>query len=289
MGWDGGAAALAAGDVVGVINTGTADVLRQAVEGRQLDVRPGAMTLLEHAVGAPADVAAKVEILLQAGADPNVWVWSPPLYSAVCAGNTAAAAALLRAGAARDVVSPQALIRSIPLHAAAAYGSVEMVRLLLEHEANIYCTDAYGTTALHCAAGRPAGAGALEVVKLLLAWDSARARPEGAPSAYRDWRARANAMADARGNLPLHCAARSGHVDALVHVAWHTPDLAAVNEDGQTALDLARAKGDAPMQAALRNMEVQRSLLALICGLMHGRGRGIAPDLAGQIEFYARE
>jgi len=92
-------------------------------------IRPSA-SLLEEAVWANA--AAIVELMLEAGADPNLVHQTKkhsPLHQASKTGQTSLAELLLAQGADVDLVAQQGLTA---LHAAIANGNLDIVRLLLK-------------------------------------------------------------------------------------------------------------------------------------------------------------
>jgi ankyrin repeat protein len=93
-----------------------------------------------------------------------------PLGLAAFFGHADAARLLLASGADPNLASRNAQ-RVAPLHSAVAGGSVEIVRALLAHGADVHARQDLGFTALHGAAAE----GSEEMVRLLLAHGSDRA------------------------------------------------------------------------------------------------------------------
>lgn len=119
-------------------------------------------TPLNYAVGYQR--ASIVEVLLQAGADPDAVcnVGMAPLWNAVMLGDYTIAQHLVKSGAAINITSPRGLGL---LHIAAdGLGSPDLCRMLLDHGVDLHARDIEGTTALHIAAGDNNS----EVVSLLL-------------------------------------------------------------------------------------------------------------------------
>lgn len=97
----------------------------------------------------------------------------------------------LSKGATVDMPLPEG--EELPLHLATKKGDCEIVRMLIDEEANVNATDENGSTALHIAASYDHKA----VIQLLL-----------------DCKAEVNAMDHAHWK-PLHCAARHSQVDSI--------------------------------------------------------------------------
>lgn len=115
--------------------------------------------------------------------------------------------------------------RGMPLHLAAAGGSVDCIEMLLQYDANVEAATCDGTTPLHIAARR----GQLLVAQCLL--------EKGARET----------TTDNKGWLPLHDACLEGHVDVARCLLEKRPDTVnctTSEEDGRdTPLHLAAAGG----------------------------------------------
>jgi ankyrin repeat protein len=190
-----------------------------------------------------------VKLLLEGGANTDVAEndGTTPLTKAVQRNHTAMVKLLLEKGANPNTWSP-------PLYFAAGQGDVEVVRLLLDHGADINETNANQTTALHQATlnGRAA------VVKLLIergakieAKDQFGATPLheaahwGQPEAARELLDRgANVQArDDHGDTPLHIAAHRGCTAVVKLLLDRGANIEARNKDGMTPLMYAAESG----------------------------------------------
>jgi len=166
---------------------------------------------------AHGDDAIWLRRLLDNGADPNKRRnGTTPLY--VASGNAQKARLLLEAGADPNAESPE----GTPLCFAASWGELESVRILLDHGADsnlIEDADATGVTPLIWAVQK----GHTEVARLLL---ERAADPNLAPSG---------------GITPLMAAAMRGSIALTQLLLEHDADPAAMDEEGQTACDVAEA------------------------------------------------
>ena len=168
-------------------------------------------------------------------------------------GNTAlhlaargACAAILRAvvHAAPDMACATNNDGDLPLHLAAIYGNESALEVLLSAEpaavGAVGVPNAAGRVPLHLAVGVPNAAGR---VPLHLA--AACTRTTNAVAAFDTlYRAGPKLMTavDARGDTPLHLAARVGNVGVVHHVLCEYPGAMLVaNHDGMRALHLAVA------------------------------------------------
>ena len=196
-----------------------------------------------HEAAARGDIAA-VDACLAQGANPNRLdgIGAPALLGAAKFGHLNVIGRLIRAGAQVDL--PSSMDGFTPLMAAAAEHQVDAVRLLLDHGAVVSARNAVdGTTALHWAvyASRPEEihsyrtiSGPHEtiyvarkdapLVDLLLA--------RGAPVN----------VAEKDGETPLHRAVMFGALPATTALLAAGADPTLRDREGQTALDLARAR-----------------------------------------------
>ena len=103
------------------------------------------------------------------------------------------------------------------LHLAAEQGNVEVVKILLAHQANVHAKNIQGRTPLHLAAydGKP------EIIQLLL-----------------DHNASIEAK-DNQGQTPLHRAAVAERVEAVQRLVNHQANIAAIDLNGKRPYDLA--------------------------------------------------
>lgn len=183
-------------------------------------------------IAAAANGAVEVmEVLLEAGADPNTYIH----YKQYEDGKESNINATLRRPNINSVLLPceadmdKYLCKA--LHVVASRGYVRAVQLLLQAGALAEGVDRFGHTALHFAAQ----CGHVEVLQVLL---------------------HAGIPVDVRGqcgNTALHLAARSGHVDAFRLLLHAGADIHAVNTVRRNCLHFAACGG---------NMEIFRLLLA---------------------------
>jgi len=119
-------------------------------------------TALHYAIGYDSDSftsgskslknsTSTVQVLLSAGADPNAVdkTGASPLYLACDKGNTELVQLLLSHGASPDATATE--IPRYPVHAACTGHHYDLVKLLLEYNADVSVHDEHGRTAMHCA------------------------------------------------------------------------------------------------------------------------------------------
>lgn len=190
--------------------------------------------------------ARRVEGLLEKGADPNCRDENglTPLHIAAKFGRVEIIRRLVTKGA-----DPNARGRNsaTPLHLAAESGQEEAARLLVELGADVNARDESGRTPLHYAAM----AGHFKVAALLL--------ERGADANAREW---------VRGDTPLHAAVAAGHVDVARLLLERGADPNARNADGFTPLHYAVSTG---------GMEAIRLLASWGAGVYVRDARGRTP------------
>ncbi|XP_047481442.1 ankyrin-3-like isoform X2 [Penaeus chinensis] len=128
------------------------------------------------------------------------------------------------------------------LHTAASVGHVNVMRDLLKAGAPNDTINEMGLQAVHCAAK----GGHIEALKLLKesGCDLTTRTPQGATT--------------------LHCAAEGGHVAAVQWLLDHgSLSLDSLNNDGDTALDVARKNGQHTATAHLQEAKHQRDMKKL--------------------------
>jgi ankyrin repeat protein len=134
--------------------------------------------------------AEMVQLFLDFGADPDLWVSGTPLHHYINRDNLGAMRAVLQRGAEVNPVVGRALLT--PLHWAAHSGSVEAVKILLKFGGDVKKKDQAWYTPLHFAAGQ----GNTEVARLLL---------ERCPEGIRE--------KTVELKTPLHLAAKAGKTE----------------------------------------------------------------------------
>jgi ankyrin repeat protein len=157
----------------------------------------------------------------------GVYKESTPLHQASDKGHVEVVRVLLEHGA--DVTA-QNEDELTPLHRASRSGREEIVRVLLEHGADPAARDKNRMTPLHWASAR----GHVEVARILLE------RSEDAEARDKD------------GRTPLHYAAFEGRVDIARILLKHGVDATVQDKDGRTPLHRSSSEG---------HLEVTRLLL----------------------------
>ncbi|HVY80520.1 MAG TPA: ankyrin repeat domain-containing protein [Steroidobacteraceae bacterium] len=193
-----------------------------------------------------------IELLLEAGANPNAQLKLFPPYRAL--GPDRGADLMLTMGAT-------------PLLRAAKAGDVPAIKLLLAHGANPNLPNIYGTTPLMAAAGLSSNEidtrgrfktqeEAVESINLLVA--------AGADVNARETRTcPPNSSTCASGQTALHGAALWGWNDVIKALVAHNADLNAKDDKGHTPLDSALGKAGGHGRGGTR-IEVHEQTAALI-------------------------
>jgi len=171
---------------------------------------------------------AVVPLLIKKGANANVnpsLFTRSPLEFAIQSGNVEGVAALIEGGANVNMPTPH---KKTALHKAVAINIEPIVKVLLDHGADIDKADTDGTTALHIAVTRD-----IDILALLL-----------------ERGANTRAM-DARGRTPLHVAANIGRTEAAALLLAISPELAEIpDSDG----DLPQLENCAGIEEAVLHM-----------------------------------
>ncbi|MCC6003801.1 MAG: ankyrin repeat domain-containing protein [Thermofilum sp.] len=178
---------------------------------------------------------ARVRKLLRKGANVNAKYGDSdltPLHWAAFLGHVDVVRLLLEHGAE---VNARNKYGETPLHRAAAYGRADAARLLLEHGADVNARDEYGWTPLHVAALQ----GRADVARLLLEHGAdVNVRTTGAIVFVEDF-----TKSTYSGVTPLHLAAYGGHAEIARLLLERGADPSIRDKDGRTPLDVARERG----------------------------------------------
>ena len=153
--------------------------------------------------------------------DVNSWYFdgrSTPLHLSSRGGHVHIVRILVEHGAN---VAAQTLLGSTPLHPASLNGHLDIARILVEHGANVAAQDHVGWSPLHLASRN----GHLDIARILV--------EHGANVAAQD----------KHGWTPLHFASSNGHVDLARHLFEHGANAEAQIQDGSTPLHLATRSG----------------------------------------------
>ena len=182
-----------------------------------------------------------IEILLDAGANPNVQLKLFPPYRAV--GPDRGADMMLTMG-------------STPLLRAAKAGDVAAVRLLLDHGANPNLANIQGVTPLMAAAGL--GSNEIDTRGRF------KTQPEQVASIDLLVKAGAEVNAqDRNGQTALHGAALFGYNDVVKDLVAHNADVNAKDKKGMTPLDSAMGRAGGHGRGGV-SIEVHDATAALI-------------------------
>ena len=185
--------------------------------------------------------AKMIEILLDAGANPNAQLKLFPPYRAV--GPDRGADLMLTIGAT-------------PLLRAAKAGDAEAVRLLLEHGANPNLPNLQGITPVMAAAGL--GSNEIDTRGRF------KTQPEQIAAIDLLVRAGADVNAhDAKGQTALHGAALFGYDDVIKDLVAHHADINVKDAKGMTPLDSAMGRAGGHRRGGV-SIEVHEATAALI-------------------------
>jgi ankyrin repeat protein len=171
------------------------------------------------------------EILLAHGADVNARAHISPKPRLVAVPMSDEVKSELQAEAQADAKAQEERLGERPLHLAAEKGHNDVVKLLLEHKAEVDAKTESGETPLYLAAEK----GHKDVAELLLS--------HGAD---------VNAKDKNFGRTPLHEAAVFGHKDVVELLLAHGADINAKNKNGETPLRFASGMGYEDVEELLR-------------------------------------
>jgi len=159
-------------------------------------------------------------------------IYATPLVAALAGGHFGVAELLLRHGAGATV-NVRSRVQVIPLHSAAYYGDVEMVRFLLKHNADVHYQDIRGWTPLHFLG---------EGISLPEDPNMPRSLADVA-RLLLDYGADINARAN-NGSTPLHIATSRGMVEAACVLLEHGANADERDDEGRTVFQIALEFGD---------------------------------------------
>ena len=155
-----------------------------------------------------------------------------PLFAAMAGGHLQTAKLLRHNGAEVNIHSDNG---ETPLHSAAWHGDLELVRVLLDYNVDVYALDPRNWTAIHKASHGPFSDFPVtphydprlsDVTRLLL-----------------EHGADINARVE-DGRTPLHVAAENGRVEVVRVLHEHGANIGAEDDEGRTPLHLAANYGD---------------------------------------------
>jgi 26S proteasome non-ATPase regulatory subunit 10 len=121
---------------------------------------------------ASSDPSSLVSLLLSRGADANLTnnAGQTALHFTVSKNNLDVARLLIDTGNAKPSVRKKDRRQQLPLHRAAAIGSIPMMKLLVENRSPVNATDVDGMTALHHAVCEGHGDAAIWLLKNGAEW-----------------------------------------------------------------------------------------------------------------------
>ena len=125
--------------------------------------------------------------------------------------------------------------RGALMHIAAAQGKPDALQILIDKGADVNVQDEHGNTPLHLASGRP-GKDWLNASIVLLDSENVNVN-----------------IQNKEGNTPLHICTDRGFINNINEILANKPDLALVNHDGKTVMDLA-ASGTAPAHKSIASL-----------------------------------
>jgi ankyrin repeat protein len=216
------------------------------------------------------------KMLLDEGHDPNEHggFYDFPVFPAIMNKNTEVLQILLAAGANTQVerISDEGIFGETPLHLAAREWSTEMVKILIDWNADVNALNADGLTPLCEALNEVAGELNLELVELLLPdpevyQDATYDTPMHVAARYHQLEA-ARILLEAHGsallnkankskNTPLHEAVRQGNQRMVWLLLEAGADLTVRGQYGWTPLHLAAWEQNIPMLEILGNFSIE--------------------------------
>jgi len=210
--------------------------------------------------------AQKVKALLEKGADPNVYTEDGlfPLWRATANNNQEITKLLLENGATVDLENKTSSGSLTSLIYPSQEGYFEIVKLLVDHGADINYNAFKGFTPIRIAARN----GHLNIIKYLAehgakidvkAEDGATPLEHAASKGHYDVvrflidkGANVNTV-DKEGDFPLGEAAKYGYTEIMELLIRNKADLSLKNASGKTALDLAKERGQKRAVDLLKN------------------------------------
>lgn len=195
-------------------------------------------------------LASNLEVakaLLEAGGDPDTMCCSegsPLLAQAAWKGDAAMVELLLDAGADPNLAPEGEFSGGTALYSAVQGGHVELAELLLRRSANPNVAEDYhGWTPLWEAVCRPPDAGLqYRMIDLLIAHGADPEARDALP--FNGWRH--------SGRTPLACAVERGDPELARHLVARGADVNALVVGGQTILELALERGNEDVVGILR-------------------------------------
>ena len=205
-----------------------ADVNAQDVSGETPLAVAAAAGNINKALRAKS--ARMMEFLIARGANVNLGniAHQTVLYNAVGLDNVQAVEVLLRNGA--EVNGKEDTEKRVPLHEAALYGDIHIIKLLVEHDADINAQDIGGNTPLHLAISNGEINGTEILVKM------------GANIA----------TVNKQGQTPLHMASFHNQIEIVAFLLKQHAIINTKDNKGQTPLDIAVSQGNQEIIKLLR-------------------------------------
>jgi ankyrin repeat protein len=130
------------------------------------------------------------------------------------------------------------------LHYTVINENLELIKSLVSSEANVNIRDKFNRTPLHYAADE----GYLEIVKYLILQGS---EIDAKAAFYLQM----STVGLTLGCTPLHLAARNGHLEVVKYLVYQGADVNLKNNEDESALDLAKNRGNQEIIAFLESSE----------------------------------